>query len=265
MLALLLIACKPVKKSLPLWKSKSALDCPPLPSTSGFFFFSPGITFSRPVCFKCWSALGLSRELIKASVTGLLSQSLWCSRFGIGSKTCNSNKFPGEADSWGPSVRPTAPKNTLHWLIAYSLFSFATPPGATWPQPHHHWHPHVEFSGHFVSSWDPCNIAHPTTSFFLIWLPWHQSLPITSITSFLSACSFWDALTEILFRKLFHSQQVSLFLRALSLLAALLNSYPSWDASSVPGASIAMPIILVDSSAMHLSSSTASVYPDSWG
>ena len=149
MLVLLCIACKPVKKSLFHFGNQS----PPLtvlPSLPPVVFFSPGINFSRPVCLKCWSALGSSRELIKASVTGLLSQSLWCSRFGIGSKMCNSNKFPGNADSWGPSVRSTAPKNTLHWLAVHSLFSFATPPATTWTQLHHHWYPHVEFTGHCV-------------------------------------------------------------------------------------------------------------------
>ena len=164
-----------------------------------------------------------------------------------------------------PVVRPTAPKNTLHWLAAYSLFSFATPPATTWPQLHHHGHPHVEFTGHFVSSWDPCDIADPTTSLFLIWLPWYHSLPVTShhllpFCLLFLRCSFWDT-----FREVFHSQQVSVFLRALSLFAALLNLYPSWDASSVPGASVGMPIISIDSSATHLFSSTASVYPDSWG
>lgn len=181
MLVLLRIACKPVKKSLFHFGNQS----PPLtvlPSLPPVVFFSPGINFSRPVCLKCWSALGSSRELIKASVTGLLSQSLWCSRFGVGSKMGNSNKFPGNADSWGPSVRSTVPRNTRHWLAAHSLFSFATPPATTWTQLHHHWHPHVEFTGHFVSSWDPCDIAHPTMSLFLIWLPrqhspYHLPLP----------------------------------------------------------------------------------------
>ena len=110
----------------------------------------------------------------------------------------------------------------------------------------------------------PATSAHPTTSFFLICLPWHHSLPITShhllpFRLLFLRCSYWYFAGSSSTHSRFHSSLEP------SLLPALLNSHPSWDASSVPGASIAMPIVLVDSSAMHLSSSTASVYPDSWG
>lgn len=195
MLVLLCIACKPVKKSLFHFGNQS----PPLtilPSLPPVVFFSPGINFSRPVCLKCWSALGSSRELIKASVTGLLSQSLWCSRFKDRVQVCNSNKFPGNADSWGPSVGSTAPKTLIGLLytVSFHLLPHLQQPEL---QLHHHWYPHVEFTGHCVSE-TPVTLLTQPCLFSLIWLPRHHSL-LASHYLLLSACSFWVALTEILF------------------------------------------------------------------
>lgn len=44
--------------------------------------------------------------------------SFWFGRLGSGPRTCISNKFLGDADGWGPTLRTTTLKSTLcvHWL-----------------------------------------------------------------------------------------------------------------------------------------------------